>query len=157
MEEKKSTGSILLYERKDGIHFEVKLADETIWMSQQQIANLFVVKKAAVSKHIKHIYIDAELIRKGTVSKMETVQREGGRFIKRKIEYYNLDMIIAVGYRVNSRHATRFRIWATKVLREHIIRGYTIDQHRLKQEYEGKVKDLEKTIGLLQQALKAQT
>ncbi|MBI4250388.1 virulence RhuM family protein [Candidatus Uhrbacteria bacterium] len=156
MEQQNTSGSILLYERKDGIHFEVMVADETIWMSQQQIANLFVVKKAAVSKHIKHIYADTELLRNGTVSKMETVQREGGRFIKRKIEYYHLDMIIAVGYRVNSRHATRFRIWATKVLRDHIMKGYTVNQHRLKQEYEGKLQDLEKTIVLLQEALKAQ-
>ncbi|MBI2484138.1 virulence RhuM family protein [Candidatus Uhrbacteria bacterium] len=87
---------------------------------------------------------------------METVQREGGRFIKRKIEYYNLDMIIAIGYRVNSRHATRFRMWATNVLREHIIRGYTVNQHRLKQEYDGKVKDLQKTIDLLGALLKKQ-
>lgn len=156
MSQDEKSGVALLYERKDGIHFEVKLVDETIWMSQQQIANLFVVKKAAVSKHIKHIFFDGELARKGTVSKMETVQREGGRFIKRKIEYYNLDMIIAIGYRVNSRHATRFRMWATNVLREHIIRGYTVNQHRLKQEYDGKVKDLQKTIDLLGALLKKQ-
>lgn len=154
MQQQNQTGSILLYERKDGIHFEVTLHDETIWMSQQQIANLFVVKKAAVSKHIKHIYADGELARKPTVSKMETVQREGGRYIKRKIEYYNLDMIIAVGYRVSSRHATRFRMWATKVLKEHIIKGITINEQRLREEQTSRIAELESTIARLQHVVK---
>lgn len=144
--------SIIIYERKDGAHFDVTLRDETIWLSQQQIANLFVVKKAAVSKHVKNIYDDGELNRRSTVSKMETVQREGGRFIKRTIEYYNLDMVIAIGYRVNSRHATRFRMWATKVLRDHIIKGYTVNERRLKEEYELKIKELERAVALLQGA-----
>ena len=86
---------------------------------------------------------------------METVQREGGRFITRKIEYYNLDMIIAVGYRVSSRHATRFRVWATKILKEHIIRGYTVNEQRLMQEHTVKVKELQHTIVLLQNALRS--
>lgn len=144
--------SIIIYERKDGAQFEVTLQKETIWLSQQQIANLFVVRKPAVSKHIKNIFADGELEKKATVSKMETVQREGGRTIKRAIEYYNLDMVIAIGYRVNSRHATRFRMWATKVLREHIIKGYTVNERRLKQEYDLKIKELERSIALLQDA-----
>lgn len=143
---------IIIYERKDGAQFEVTLQKETIWLSQQQIANLFVVRKPAVSKHIKNIFADGELEKRATVSKMETVQREGGRTIKRAIEYYNLDMVIAIGYRVNSRHATRFRMWATKVLREHIIKGYTVNERRLKQEYELKIKELERSIALLQGA-----
>lgn len=144
--------SIIIYERKDGAHFEVTLKEETIWLSQQQIANLFVVRNPAVSKHIKNIYAEGELDKKSTVSKMETVQREGGRFIKRAIEYYNLDMVIAIGYRVNSRHATRFRMWATKVLRDHIIKGYTVNERRLKQEYDLKIKELERAVALLQAA-----
>lgn len=144
--------SIIIYERKDGAQFEVTLQKETIWLSQQQIANLFVVRKPAVSKHIKNIFADGELERRATVSKMETVQREGGRTIKRDIEYYNLDMVIAIGYRVNSRHATRFRMWATKVLRDHIIKGYTVNERRLKQEYELKIKELERAVTLLQEA-----
>lgn len=142
--------SIIIYERKDGAHFEVTLQNETIWLSQQQIANLFVVRKAAISKHIKNIYAEGELSKKGTVSKMETVQREGARYITRNIEYYNLDMIIAIGYRVSSRHATRFRIWATGILREHLIKGYTVNGRRLKEEYQHKIKELEHTITLLQ-------
>lgn len=149
--------SIIIYERKDGAHFEVTLKNETIWLSQQQIANLFVVLKPTVSKHIKNIFADVELERRATVSKMETVQREGGRYIKRTIEYYNLDMVIAIGYRVNSRHATRFRMWATKVLRAHIIKGYTVNEQRLKQEYELKINELEKTIALLQGVYDRQT
>lgn len=145
----------MIYERKDGAHFEVRLDGETVWMNQQQIGNLFVVKKAAISKHIKNIYQEGELERKPTVSKMETVQREGGRMIKRSVEYYNLDMIIAIGYRVNSRHATRFRIWATKILKDHIIKGYTVNERRLKEEYHVKVKELERTVALLQQALES--
>jgi hypothetical protein len=137
---------IIIYERKDGAHFEVTLQEDTIWLSQQQIANLFVVRKPAISKHIKNIYAEGELSKKGTVSKMETVQREGARYIKRLIEYYNLDMIIAVGYRVNSRHATRFRMWATRILREHIIRGYTVNERRVKEGYETKIAELEQTI-----------
>ncbi|MBI4599303.1 virulence RhuM family protein [Candidatus Uhrbacteria bacterium] len=144
--------SIIIYERKDGAHFEVTLKEATIWLSQQQIANLFVVRNPAVSKHIKNIYAEGELDKKSTVSKMETVRREGGRFIKRKIEYYNLDMIIAVGYRVSSRHATRFRIWATRILHDHLVKGYTVNERRLKQEYDLKIKELERAVALLQAA-----
>ncbi len=152
MNAKQSNNQIIIYERKDGAHFEVHLDGNTVWMNQQQIGNLFVVKKAAISKHIKNIYQEGELEKKSTVSKMETVQREGGRVVKRDVDYYNLDMIIAIGYRVNSRHATRFRIWATKVLKEHIIKGYTVNERRLKEEYQMKITELEKTIALLQSA-----
>ncbi len=146
---------VLIYERKDGAHFEVTLQNETVWLTQTQIANLFVVLKPAISKHINNIYKEGELEKKSTVSKMETVQREGGRFIKRNIEYYNLDMIIAVGYRVSSRHATRFRVWATRILKEHIIRGYTVNEQRLTQEHTLKVKELQRTIALLQKAVRS--
>lgn len=155
MQTKKDDQKVLIYERKDGAHFEVTLQGETVWLTQAQIANLFVVRKPAISKHIGNIYREGELDRKSTVSKMETVQREGGRFIKRKIEYYNLDMIIAVGYRVSSRHATRFRVWATKVLRDHIIRGYTVNERRLKEEHTLKIIELERTIALLQSAVRS--
>lgn len=145
--------AIVIYERKDGAHFEVRLEDNTIWLSQQQISNIFVVKKAAVSKHIKHILAEGELLRKGTVSKKETVQREGARTVTRSIEYYNLDMIIAIGYRVNSKRATQFRIWATRVLRDHIIKGYTLNEKRIRQAQDIKIKELEHTVALLQATL----
>jgi len=149
----KKKNAIIIYERKDGAHFDVTLQNETIWLTQQQIANLFVVRKPAISKHIKNIYAEGELPRKATVSKMETVQREGARYIKRDREYYNLDMIIAVGYRVSSRHATRFRMWATHVLKEHLVQGYSINERRIKEEHAMKIMELESTIALLQNAL----
>ncbi len=157
MNAKQQNNQIIIYERKDGAHFEVRLEGETVWMNQMQIGNLFVVKKAAISKHIKNIYQESELEKKSTVSKMETVQREGGRVVKRDVDYYNLDMIIAIGYRVSSRHATRFRIWATRILKEHIIKGYTINERRLKEEYQMKITELEKTITLLQAARDSHT
>ena len=109
----------------------MRLVDETLWLPQNKIAELFGVNKPAISKHIKNIYESQELDMVSTVSKMETVQNEGGREIKRQIEYYNLDMIIAVGYRINSKQATHFRIWATNILKEYIIKGFVMNDKRL--------------------------
>ena len=154
MKKEKKHQSLAIYKDKRGnIEFRADIGKETLWATLNQIADLFGVQKAAISKHFKNIFDSGELSPKATVSKMETVQREGGRFIKRAIEYYNLDMVIAIGYRVNSRHATRFRMWATRVLRDHIIKGYTVNERRLKQDYELKIKELEKSIFLLQSAL----
>lgn len=126
--------SFLLYGGDDEkVRVRVLLHDETIWLSLSQMADLFDVGVPAVSKHLKNIYETGELDRKATVSKMETVQPEGARQVLRRLDYYNLDAIIAVGYRVNSRRATRFRIWATSVLKEFIIKGFALDDERLKQ------------------------
>lgn len=123
---------ILIYKTPDNkINVEMKLVDETLWLPQNKIAELFGVNKPAISKHIKNIYDSQELDMASTVSKMETVQNEGGREIKRQIEYYNLDMIIAVGYRINSKQATHFRIWATNILKEYIIKGFVMNDKRL--------------------------
>lgn len=123
---------ILIYKTPDNkINVEMKLVDETLWLPQNKIAELFGVNKPAISKHIKNIYENQELDMLSTVSKMETVQNEGGREIKRQIEYYNLDMIIAVGYRINSKQATHFRIWATNILKEYIIKGFVMNDKRL--------------------------
>lgn len=123
---------ILIYKTSDNkINVEMKLVDETLWLPQNKIAELFGVNKPAISKHIKNIYDSQELDMASTVSKMETVQNEGGREIKRQIEYYNLDMIIAVGYRINSKQATHFRIWATNILKEYIIKGFVMNDKRL--------------------------
>lgn len=123
---------ILIYKTPDNkINVEMKLVDETLWLPQNKIAELFGVNKPAISKHIKNIYESQELDMVSTVSKMETVQNEGGREIKRQIEYYNLDMIIAVGYRINSKQATHFRIWATNILKEYIIKGFVMNDKRL--------------------------
>lgn len=117
----------------DKVRVRVLLRDETIWLSLSQMAELFDVGVPAISKHLKNIYETNELEREATVSKMETVQSEGDRQVRRRLDYYNLDAIIAVGYRVNSRRATRFRIWATGVLKEFIIKGFALDDDRLKQ------------------------
>ena len=105
----------------------MRLEKETVWLTQLKIAELFGVQKAAISKHIKNIFASGELIRESTVSKMETVQIEGGRSVVRIQEFFNLDVIIAVGYRVNSQRATQFRIWATGVLKEYLLRGYSVN------------------------------
>lgn len=123
---------ILIYKTPDNkINVEMKLVDETLWLPQNKIAELFGVTKASISRHIKNIYESQELDMVSTVSKIETVQNEGGREIKRQIEYYNLDMIIAVGYRINSKQATHFRIWATNILKEYIIKGFVMNDKRL--------------------------
>jgi hypothetical protein len=122
---------ISIYQTESGA-IEVRLDQETVWVSQEQMSDLFGVQKAAISKHLKNIFTSGELDRTATVSKMETVQREGGRSVNRRIEYFNFDAVISVGYRVNSVRATRFRQWATRTLREHLIQGYTLNRQRLK-------------------------
>lgn len=123
----------LLYTSPGGeVKVEVLLGDETIWLTQARMAELFDVDKSSVSRHLKNIFENGELEASATVAKIATVQNEGSREISRQLEYYNLDAIISVGYRVNSAQATRFRIWATKLLREYIIKGFILDDERLK-------------------------
>ena len=123
----------LLYTAPDGeVKVECILHDETIWLPQKRIAELFGVGVPAISKHLDNIYASGELEQKATVSILETVQQEGIRQVKRKLEFYNLDAIISVGYRVNSSKATQFRIWATKLLKEYITKGFAMDDERLK-------------------------
>lgn len=112
---------------------EVFVREETIWATQKTIAELFDVGVPAISKHLKNIFESGELDENRTVSKMEIVQNEGGRNVKRETTFYNLDLIISVGYRVNSQKATRFRIWATDILKEYIQKGFKIDIERMKQ------------------------
>ena len=109
------------------------IKDDTIWLKQKSMAHLFGVNLPAISKHLKNIFEEGELEINSTVSKMEIVQNEGGREVKRSIDFYNLDAIISVGYRVSSQKATRFRQWATKVLNEYIRKGFVMDDERLKQ------------------------
>ena len=124
----------LLYTAPNGaVRVEVFFKDETVWLTQKALAELFGVKVPAVNKHLKNIFDSGELIWGATVSKMEIVRNEGGREVAREVEFYNLDAIIAVGYRVNSYQATQFRIWATATLREFIIKGFVLDDERLKQ------------------------
>ena len=127
-------GDILLYQTGDGqVRVQCLFMEENLWLTQKALAELFGVEVPAISKHLSNIFESKELEREATVSIMETVQQEGNRKVKRKREYYNLDAIIAVGYRVNSYQATQFRIWATKVLKEFMIKGFALDDERLKQ------------------------
>ena len=124
--------SFLIYKiENNDIKVDVLLKDETLWLNQKQLAELFSVQVPAIAKHIANIVDDEELTL-ATVSKMEIVQKEGSREVKRNIDFYNLDMVIAVGYRVNSKQATHFRIWATNVLREYIIKGFALNDDRFK-------------------------
>ena len=124
---------IILYQTEDGqTKVEVRMEGETVWLSLNQLAELFQTTKQNISLHIKNIYSEAELQEAATVKEYLTVQKEGNRSVKRALDYYNLDLIISVGYRVNSHRGTQFRIWATQRLREYIIKGFTLDDDRLK-------------------------
>jgi len=114
------------------VRIEVFLHNENVWLTQKRMAELFGVGIPAISKHLNNIYNECELNKSLTISILETVQKEGNRDVKREVEYYNLDAIISVGYRVNSSRATQFRIWATKILKEFIIKGFVMDDERLK-------------------------
>ena len=118
---------------EENVSVNAVIKDETIWLTQKAMAELFGVGVPAISKHLANIYAEGELNEISTVSKMEIVQQEGSRDIKRNMEFYNLDAIISVGYRVNSRKATNFRIWATGILKEYMIKGFAMDDERLKQ------------------------
>ncbi|OGS13528.1 MAG: hypothetical protein A2234_10445 [Elusimicrobia bacterium RIFOXYA2_FULL_58_8] len=127
-----SSGSVILYsEKSHKIRLEVQLEKDTVWLNLNDIADLFGTSKQAISYHFTRIFKGLELKRKATVKEILTVQKEGSRSIQRKLEYYNLDAIISVGYRVNSRRATQFRIWATDILRRNLIDGYTINKKLL--------------------------
>lgn len=127
-------GEIILYTTPEGLaKVEVFFLNETFWLNQRRMAELFNVEVHTINYHLKEIYSSGELQEGATIRKFRIVQDEGGRPVSREVEYYNLDVIIAVGYRVNSMQATQFRIWATQTLREFIIKGFVLDDERLKQ------------------------
>ncbi|WP_243699204.1 virulence RhuM family protein [Flavobacterium hiemivividum] len=129
-----NSNDFILYTAPNGsIKVEAYIQDETIWLTQQKIADVFGVTKSTISEHLTNIFESGELEKEATVRKFRTVQKEGEREVTRNLEYYNLDAIISVGYRVNSNKATQFRIWATTTLKEYIIKGFAMDDERLKQ------------------------
>lgn len=131
---KNKVKNFLVYNLPDeDVSIDIFVKDEDIWISQKGMAELFDVNVPAISKHLNNIYDELELDREATVSKMEIVRNEGNRNVKRTLEFYNLDAIISVGYRVNSYKATKFRIWATSVLKEYMRKGFVLDDERLKQ------------------------
>ena len=132
MEEKNS--SIIIYQSEDGnTCIDVKLENETVWLTQQQLCDLYQTSRTNIVEHIQHIYEDGELEESATCRKFRQVRQEGSRMVERELPYYNLDMIISLGYRVRSRVATHFRKWATERLKEYIIKGFAMDDERLKQ------------------------
>ena len=129
----KSKGQILIYQTEGGrTKFEVRLEGETVWLTQKTMAELYQTTKQNISLHIQNIYVEEELEPEATVKESLTVQKEGSRTVKRPQNFYNLDMILSVGYRIKSHIATRFRQWATERLREYIIKGFLLDDERLK-------------------------
>jgi hypothetical protein len=129
-----ASSAVTLYRSQDGaVQVECLVRDETLWLTQKAIAELFGVETPAISKHLANIYESNELEQAATLSVLETVQTEGSRKVRRRLEHYSLDAIIAVGYRVNSYQATQFRIWATRILKEFMIKGFALDDERLKQ------------------------
>lgn len=132
MENKK--GEVIIYQSEDGLtHINVKLEDETIWLTQQQMAELFQSSRTNVVEHIGNIYSEGELDQQATCRNFRQVQKEGNREVAREIPFYNLDMIISLGYRIKTSVATRFRIWATERLKEYMIKGFAMDDARLKE------------------------
>lgn len=126
--------SFLIYKSEDeDLSVNAYIKDETIWLTQKSMSELFGVNPQAITKHLQNIYNEGELEQAATCSKMEQVQDESGRVVRRETLFYNLDAIISVGYRVNSSRATHFRIWATKILKEYMIKGFVLDDDRLKQ------------------------
>ncbi len=142
---------IVLYEAADGgVRLDVKLEQETVWLTQLQMATLFVTTPENVLMHLKNIYAEKELVERSTTKDFLAVRTEGKRRVRRKLKHYNLDAIISVGYRVNSKRGVRFRQWATGVLREHIVQGYTLNAQRLAERGVG---EIEQAVGLLARTL----
>ena len=131
------SGDIIIYQSENGnTRINVNLQGETVWLSQQQMSELFKTDRTSISRHIKNIYRTEELDKKSTCAFFAQVKDEGFRKVTRKIPYYNLDMIISVGYRVNSKRGTQFRIWANKILKEYLIKGYAINDKITQRKYE---------------------
>ena len=141
------SGEVVLYEAPDGgVRLEVKLEQETVWLTQLQMATLFETTPENVLMHLKNVYAEKELVKRSTTKDFLAVRTEGKRQVRRKLKHYNLDAIISVGYRVNSKRGVRFRQWATGVLREHVVKGYTLNAQRLA---ERGVDELEQALRLL--------
>lgn len=150
------SGKIIIYTTSDGsVSIDTKLESDTIWLTQDMIVKLFESSKANISEHISNIFKDGELLKDSTVRKFRTVRKEGKRTVSRELEYYNLDMVIAVGYRVNSKIATKFRIWATNTLKEYLTNGYIINEKLLISQQQ-KIQTLQSSINILSRSLQNQ-
>ncbi len=149
MNVQQNKGEIIIYQTEDGqASLEVKLIEETVWLNLNQMAELFKRDKSVVSRHISNIFKTEELSKEATVAKYATVQMEGGRKITRNIEHYTLDVMISLGYRVNSLRGTQFRIWANKILKDYLVKGYALNEKRLQAQIE-KYEALKQSIKLI--------
>lgn len=145
-----NAGEIVMYQMADGkTSIHVTLENETVWLSQAQIIELFQSSKANISEHIKAIYNSGELEQVATVRKFRTVRKEGKRLINRDLLCYNLDVVISIGYRVNSIRGTQFRIWANQVLKDYLKKGYAIDRKRFEEQSQ-QLEELKQTVKLLE-------
>lgn len=150
MKKSELKNSVVMYQAKSGaIELRGDAQKETLWATQAQIADVFGVERSVVTKHIRNIYKEKELEQKATCAKFAQVQTEGSRVVERSLEHYNLDTIISVGYRVNSKTATQFRQWATRTLHEHITKGYTINKKQIGKNYEAFIKSVADVQALL--------
>lgn len=146
-------GEILVYDAPDGgVRVDVRLERETVWLTQQQMTELFGRERSVITKHIGNVFKEGELEPSATCAKFAQVQREGQRTVARDVDHYNLDVIISVGYRVKSPQGTRFRQWATRTLREHLVQGYTINRQR----FERNARELEAALALVRKASAAE-
>jgi prophage maintenance system killer protein len=151
------TGEVIMYQSADGrTAIDVKLENETVWLSQAQMQHLFDQTKHNISLHIRNIFKEGELDKDSTVKEYLTVQKEGKRTVNRQIEHYSLDVIISVGYRVKSQRGTKFRIWANNILKDYLVKGYAVNEKRLREEKE-QLDGLKKTVKLLGNVIRAQT
>jgi len=146
-----NTGEIVMYQPDETIRLEVRMGEETVWLSQAQMAELFGTKRQAITKHLQNIYESDELKKEATSSILELVRKEGNRTVKRKVEFYNLDAIISVGFRVNTKRGIEFRQWANRVLKDYMLRGYVVnsrimalEQHVAEQDTQ--IKDLKSKV-----------
>jgi len=153
MSDAPTRGEVVIYTAPDGtIQTEVRMEAETLWLTQYQLEELFATDRTAIVKHIINILETGELEESATCAKFAQVRQEGKRSVKREIQYYNLDMILSVGYRVNSKRGTQFRIWANRVLKDHLVQGYTLNQKRL-QENRNQLEKLKNAIALAERTL----
>jgi prophage maintenance system killer protein len=150
-------GDIVLYKTKDGrTALDVRLDRDSVWLTQKQMAALFLKDSDTIGLHIRNVFKEKELDAKATTEESSVVQAEGRRMVKRTVRFYNLDVIISVGYRVKSQRGTQFRVWATQTLRDHIIKGYTVNEKRLQAQVE-RLKELQGTVDLMGRILAARS
>ena len=147
MEENINRGEIIIYRAEDNtVQLDVRMEQETVWLTQQQMAELFQSSRTNIVEHIRHIYEDGELVEDATCRKFRQVQKEGIRMVAREMPFYNLDVIISVGYRVNSKRAVAFRQWSTKILKDYLIKGFAINE-KLRREQLSDLRQLVQIVG----------